>query len=214
MDPCHGDGHLVLSLAGELNFPGIDAFLSAADHVMNSNTLLLKVRLDGLSAEIDCSGALRTFLWSPAFGEAMLEADRNRNWHNFVDPSSHQPRQRDGAESARWLVDEDCELICIPLNLSELQNRFRWMLCDSFSPYARRYTKAIADQLVTAFINRALEPSPADWCLHAVEPNFLWSTGYYTDNPDFGYFDGGENDSATLMHRGDVAYLLLTNGSP
>lgn len=214
MDRCHGDGHMVLSLAGELNFPEIDAFLSAVDRVMNSNTLLLKARLDGFSPELDCSGVLQAILWSPAFGDAMLEADRNRNWHNLVDPSSNQRRQRGGAESTRWLVYEDCELICMPLDFSELQDRFRWMLCHSFSPYARRYTKPVADQLVTAFINRALEPPPADWCLHAVEPNFLWSTGYYTDNPDFGYFDGGENDSATLMHRGNVAYLLLTNGSP
>ena len=214
MDRGQGDGHKVLSLAGELKFPEIDAFLSAVDHVMNSNTLLLKVRLDGFSPELDCSAVLRAFLWSPAFREAMLEADRNRNWHNFVDPSSNRPWQRGDAESTRWLVDEDCELTCIPLDLTELQDRFRWMLCHSFSPYARRYTKTVTDQLVTAFVSRALEPSPADWCLHAVEPNFLWSTGYYTDNPDFGYFDGGENDSATLMHRGDVAYLLLTNGSP
>lgn len=214
MDRGHGDGHLVQSLAGELNHPEIDAFLSAVDHVMNSNTLLLKVRLDGLSAELDCSGALRTFLWSPAFGEAMLEADRNRNWHNFVDPSSNQPRQRDGGESTRWLVDADCDLICAALDLPELHDRLRWMLCDSFSPYARRYTQAIADQVVTAFIRRALEPLSAEWCLHVVEPNFLWSSGYYTGDPHFGYFDGGDNDSATLMHRGDVVYLLLTNGSP
>lgn len=209
-----GDGQMILSLAGELNHPEVDAFLSAVDQVMNSNTLLLKLRLDGLSTELGCSGLLRAVLWSPAFGKAMLEADRNRNWHNFVDPSSTQPRQRAGADGARWLVDEDCELVCMPLDFAELQDRLRWMLCDSFSPYARRCTKTIADQLVTAFIRRVLEPSPADWCLHAVEPNFLWSSGYYTGDPDFGYFDGGENDSATLMHRGNIAYLLLTNGSP
>ncbi len=55
MDRCHSDGRMVLSLAGELNHPEIDAFLSAADQVMNSNTLLLKVRLDGFDTERDCS---------------------------------------------------------------------------------------------------------------------------------------------------------------
>lgn len=205
---------MVQSLADELKFAEIGAFLTAVDDVMNSNSLLLKFHLDASGAALGCAEMLRAILQSPIFGAAMLEADRDRNWHNFVDPTTGRRRQREESSGDPWLVEDECELVCVSLDPAQLRARFLAMLCDSFSPYGRRRTSEQADGLVAAFTRRLLEPSLDQWCLHSVEPNFLWSTGYYTDRPDFGYFDGGNNDSATLMHREDIAYLMLTNGSP
>lgn len=205
---------MMRSLADELKHAEVGAFLAATDEVMNSNTLLLKFHLDASSATMDCPKMLWAILRSPVFGEAMLEADRNRDWHNFIDLTTGQRRQREGAIGSFWLVEEGGELVCVNLDPSQLRARFLGMLCDSFSPFGRRRISQQADGLVSTFIRRLLAPSPDEWCLHSVEPNFLWSTGYYADRLDFGYFDGGDNDSATLMHRQDIAYLLLTNGSP
>lgn len=205
---------MIRSLADELKHAEVGAFLAATDEVMNSNTLLLKFHLDAGSATLDCPKMLWAILRSPVFGEAMLEADRNRDWHNFIDLTTGQRRQREESSGDLWLVEDECELVCVSLDPAQLRARFLAMLCDSFSPYGRRRTSEQADGLVAAFTRRLLKPSPDRWCLHSVEPNFLWPTGYYTDRPDFGYFDGGNNDSATLMHREDIAYLMLTNGSP
>ncbi|MER7469036.1 hypothetical protein [Streptomyces sp. NPDC097981] len=54
------------------------------------------------------------------------------------------------------------------------------------------------------------------WGFASVEPDFLRSSEYYTDELPLHpvYFDGSESDTATLFHRGSVFHLLLTNGSP
>ncbi|MFJ2592445.1 hypothetical protein [Streptomyces erythrochromogenes] len=45
---------------------------------------------------------------------------------------------------------------------------------------------------------------------------FLRSTGYYSDEEPLRtvYFDGGDSDTATFLHRDRTLHLLLTNGSP
>ncbi|CAG7650083.1 hypothetical protein JT723_08145 [Streptomyces bryophytorum] len=56
------------------------------------------------------------------------------------------------------------------------------------------------------------------WSFAAVSPDFLRYTGYYGDEEEEPlrqvYFDGGDSDTATFIHRDRTFHMLLTNGSP
>jgi hypothetical protein len=117
-----------------------------------------------------------------------------------------------------------------PLSEAALVKRLTRMLCDSFSPYDRHLDRERADDLVGGFVREVLGrdsgPSAAGsghgdraesaWSMFSVRPDFLTSTGYYSGESEDGlaYFDGGDSDTATLLYRNDLLYLLLTNGSP
>ncbi|MFE3195424.1 hypothetical protein ACFXHA_40925 [Nocardia sp. NPDC059240] len=200
------------SLGSELEHPAVDRFLSAVDEVMNSNTLLLKIRTDSpITDEHEGAAVLEFFLRSAVFCSAMLEADLNRDWWNL------QWMADSAAADKSRLLREGFELTCSPMSASEFETRLIWMLCTAFSPYGRHRTAGQARELIRDFERQLFGPSPADWSFVAVQPNFLASTHYY-DRQDGGsspaYFDGGPNDSASFVFRGDIFYFLLTNGSP
>lgn len=103
-----------------------------------------------------------------------------------------------------------------PLDRMGFTARLRWMLCEAFSPYDRHLAVADAERLVRDFARRLLGPDASTWRFASVAPDFLRSTGYFSGEEPLRpvYFDGGDCDTATFVHRDRVGYLLLTNGSP
>lgn len=203
----------VKSLRSELDHPAVDRFLTAVDQVMNSNTLLLKVRTDSPITDGRACPTLDNFLRSAVFRSAMLEADHDRGWDNL------QPAADSTAADEPWILREGFELTCSAMDASAFEARLTWMLCTANSPYRHHRTASQASELIHKFQRQVFQPSTADWSFVAAQPDFLTSTGYYSVHPeDTGsypaYFDGGPNDSASFIFRGNIFYFLLTNGSP
>lgn len=196
--------------SGDLKCPAIDAFLSAVDLVMNSNTLLLKFVTNVDFSVDNQQQVLHTFLRSHAFEEMMLAVEHDRGWSNLASCFDEED------EAKRPLVQEGFRATIAPLSHDQLLDRLRWMLCDAFSPYRQQLSPGEAEPLVQDFAREALVGVDPSWSYGAVEPDFLRSTCYYSDEDpvDPAYFDGSESDTATFMHWGRLCYLLLTNGCP
>ncbi|MEU8513536.1 hypothetical protein AB0C76_18385 [Kitasatospora sp. NPDC048722] len=183
---------------------GVDAFLTAVDRAMNSNTLLLTAECDRPVTAANRQDVLHAFLRSTGFEQSLRAADVRRDWHNLTGPAEH-PLLRDGHRAA-----------VSPLDHPRFLARLRWMLTEAFSPYRHHYPTDEADQVVAAFTRDLLGPDGPPWSFAAVTPDFLRSTGYHGGEEPVhpAYFDGGDSDSATLIHRDRTLHLLLTNGSP
>lgn len=213
------------SLLAEVDRAPIDRFLSAVDSVMNSNTLLLKVEADRSLTVDNRQGLLNAYLRSDLFEQMMIEADRQREWYNLSDfiAEPDQGNAPDPGGDRVRLLREGFRAAVAPLGEREFTERLRWMLNQAPSPYNRRLPADEADQTVEDFLREVLTPAGSDdgaaergWAFASVEPDFLRSSEYYTQEPPIHpvYFDGSESDTATLFHRGPVFHLLLTNGSP
>ncbi|MFI0218813.1 hypothetical protein [Streptomyces lydicus] len=189
--------------------PAIDAFLSAVDHTMNSNTLLLTADCDVPIAAGNRQNVLHTFLRSTLFEQLMRAADARRNWHNLSDEYDSEPFEHP-------LLHEDFRATVSPLDHAGILARLRWMLCEAFSPYGHHYPAADAERLVRGFAQELFGVNNSAWSFAAVSPDFLRSTGYYSgEEPQQPvYFDGSGSDTATFIHRDRTFHLLLTNGSP
>lgn len=198
----------MLSLLNELDdgpaAPAVGAFLDAVDTVMNSNTFLLKVRADAPVTGGDRAEVLSAFLRDPLFEEMMLTVDRGRGWWNLQDG--------DGP----LVVDGPVRPDVRELGAGGFWRRLRWMLREAFSPYGRRLDDEAAGAVLGPLPEALFGGDEAGWSFCEVRPDFLRGTGYYSGAACAGlaYFDGGESDTATFFYRGDVFYLLLTNGSP
>lgn len=219
------------SLYADLNRPAVDAFLSAVDEVMNSNTFLLKARSGTAVSGDNRHEVLTAFLRSRLFHEMMLQADQERGWWMFHELpwQTPDPSLEAASDSGPWLVLGDVDLTLHPMTEADFLARLKWMLCEAFSPYHRHLEEARAKEIIGACVREVFGTSDQDskratsseealngWSFAAVEPDFLPSAEYYTgkDCPDLAYFDGGGSDTATLAYRHDVLLLLLTNGSP
>ncbi|MFG2864931.1 hypothetical protein [Streptomyces sioyaensis] len=189
--------------------PAVDAFLSAVDHAMNSNTLLLTADCDVPIAAGNRQNVLHAFLRSALFERLMHAADAGRNWHNLSDEYSSEPFQYPP-------LREGFHATVSPLDHEGFLTRLRWMLCEAFSPYGHHYPAADAERLVRGFTQELLGAEGPAWSFAAVSPDFLRSTGYYCgEEPQRPvYFDGSGSDTATFVHRELSFHLLLTNGSP
>lgn len=198
-------------LSGDLDRPAVDAFLSAVDSAMNSNTLLLKVATDLSVTAENQQHVLHTYLRSGLFEEMMLAADRHRDWYNLSEDEDFG-----GLPNERPLIREGFLATTSPLRCAGFLARMRWMLCEAFSPYGQHCSPAEAEQLVRDFVHELLGQNASAWLFASVEPDFLRSTGYYSGEEPLRptYFAGGNSDTATFIHRDRVCYLLLTNGSP
>ncbi|MFB6808847.1 hypothetical protein [Streptomyces sp. NPDC056387] len=216
---------MVQSLSAEVDRGAIDRFLSAVDMVMNSNTLLLKADA-GRSLTVDNrQGLLDAYLRSDLFEQMMRAADRQREWYNLSDflddPDEIGSPAGEGARVG--LLREGCRASVTALQEEEFTDRLHWMLTEAPSPYRHRLPVDEAAGIVGGFLREVLGPAGSGgraagrgWQFASVEPDFLRSTEYYTDEPPLhpAYFDGSVSDTATLFHCGPVFYLLLTNGSP
>ncbi|MFD7628003.1 hypothetical protein ACFV7Q_18540 [Streptomyces sp. NPDC059851] len=195
----------------DLEHPAVDGFLSAVDRAMNSNTLLLGFAVDVPVTAEDQQRVLRSFLRSGPFEEMMVAAARRRDWHNLSDDS-----RAHGIPAGRPLVRDGFRATVTPLDATGFTARLRWMLCEAFSPYRRHFAATEAERLVGEFTRQLLGRPGRPWLFASVEPDFLRSTGYFSGEEPLRpvYFDGGDADTATFVHRDRVCYLLLTNGSP
>lgn len=189
--------------------PAVDAFLSAVDHAMNSNTMLLRADGDVPVTAGNRQDVLHAFLRSALFERLMRAADVRRNWYNLSDGDGGEP-------SGRPLLREGFRATVSPLDHAGFLARLRWMLREAFSPYDQHHPAADAERLVRDFARELLDADGPAWSFAAVSPDFLRSTGYYGgEEPEpSAYFDGSDSDTATLVHRDRAFYLLLTNGSP
>jgi hypothetical protein len=197
----------VHSLTQVLEAPAVDALLTAADSVMNSNTLLIGAYLDEPLTSGNQKSALETFLRSPLFPAAMRTADAARDWGNL----------RSGP-----IVRPQIDLQLSQVSEAGFHDLLHWMLREAFSPYQHHldatHAKAVIDTFMSWLHHDATPPvGNADWEYWSARPDFMYTSGYYSNEPpqtDAAYFDGGSNDTATFLHRGNVLMLLLTNGSP
>jgi hypothetical protein len=195
------------SLMHQVDAAPVDAFLSATDQVMNSNTLLLRAGVHPLISRANGRAVLEALVRSPLFAETMRSADHARGWDNL------QEDRIPAGEATLHLTE---------LSEAGLHARLSWMLSESFSPYQRHLASAQAGALVSDFLRWLHQPDLgsgefSDWSYWSVRPDFLPTTGYYTGDqspPGTAYFDGGPNDTATYMYRDRVLMLLLTNGCP
>ncbi|GAA2523329.1 hypothetical protein [Streptomyces longisporus] len=189
--------------------PAVDAFLSAVDHAMNSNTLLLTADCDVSVVAGNRQDVLHAFLRTALFERLMRAADVRRNWYNLTDEYDSEP-------FAQPLLREDFHATVTPLDHAGFLARLRWMLCEAFSPYGHHYPAADAERLVRGFARELLGAESPSWSFATVSPDFLRSTGYYSgEEPQPpAYFDGGGSDTATFIYHGSTVHLLLTNGSP
>ncbi|MFK0050004.1 hypothetical protein ACIQU4_39040 [Streptomyces sp. NPDC090741] len=218
-------GGIVQSLLAEVYQDAVDRFLSTVDSVMNSNTLLLKAEA-GQSLTVDNrQGLLDAYLRSDLFERMMIEADRQRGWYilsDFLDDPDESGNPTGEGAPVR-LLREGCRAAVAPLRKEEFTGRLHWMLAKAPSPYNRHLPVDESARVIGDFLHEVLGPAgngagatERGWAYASVEPDFLRSSGYYTDEPPLYpvYFDGSVSDTATLFHRGPVFYLLLTNGSP
>ncbi|MFE1174190.1 hypothetical protein [Streptomyces sp. NPDC058773] len=189
--------------------PAVDAFLSAVDHAMNSNTLLLTADCDVPLTAGNRQDVLRAFLRSALFERLLCAADVRRDWYNLSDEYGSEP-------FGPPLLREGFRAIVSPLDRAGFLARLRWMLCEAFSPYGHHYPAAEAEWLVRGFARKLLGADGPAWSFAAVSPDFLRSTGYYSgEEPQWpAYFDGSGSDTVTFIYRDRTFHLLLTNGSP
>lgn len=187
----------------------VDAFLSGVDHAMNSNTLLLTAFCDVPVTAGNRQAVLHAFLRSALFEQLMRAADRGRGWYNLADDYDDRPCERP-------LLRADFRATISPLDHAGFLARLRWMLCEAFSPYGHHYPVMEAELLVGAFARELLGADGTAWSFAAVSPDFLRTTGYYSDEEPLrpAYFDGGDSDTVTFIHRDRTFHMLLTNGSP
>jgi hypothetical protein len=193
------------ALSEDTRRPVVDRFLSAVDWAMNSNTLLLKMATDVPVTAANRWHVLNAYLHSGLFEEMMFAAECDRRWNSPSNSYGERPLRREG-----FL------LTLSPLDHAGFLARLRWMLCEAFSPYRHHQTEADADWLIRDFTQELLGEDGAAWSFASVRPDFLRSSGYFSDEEplDPVYFDGGDSDTATFIHRDHTCYLLLTNGSP
>ncbi|MGW2545611.1 hypothetical protein ACWC5I_33230 [Kitasatospora sp. NPDC001574] len=189
--------------------PAVDAFLSAVDSAMNSNTLLLTADCDALVTAGNRRAVLHAFLRSALFERLMRAADARRNWYVLADAYDSEPFERP-------LLREGFRAAVSTLDHAGFLARLRWMLCEAYSPYGHHYPAADAERLVCDFARELLGEDGQAWSFAAVSPDFLRPTGYHSGEEPLWpvYFDGCESDTATFVHRGRTFHLLLTNGSP
>ncbi|MCX5402502.1 hypothetical protein OHA37_01200 [Streptomyces sp. NBC_00335] len=196
--------------------PAVDAFLSAVDRAMNSTTLLLTAECEVPVTAANRREVLHAFLRSPLFERLMRAADARRDWHTLSGADGDADADAD-EPFGRPLLRAGFRATLTPLEPPGLPARLSWMLREAFSPYGHHYPAADAERLVRGFIRELLgaDDGPA-WSCAAVSPDFLRFTGYYSDEEPLRpvYFDGGDCDTATFVHRDHTFHLLLTNGSP
>lgn len=185
----------------------IEAFLDAADQVLNSNTFLVRIHFPTGDIWAD----LRAFVDSGALQHALLEADIARGWYNLH-------RFDDNGEPAPLpgcLAREDFRFTIRKSNFTASKYLEAMLRADInagnfISYYRRAKTAEEAHQLTTALLRQIF---PADEpILYVLEPDF------FRDVPEDGshlhYFEGCGCDNAALLVHGSTGYLLLTNGLP
>lgn len=185
----------------------IEAFLDAADEVLNSNTFLVRIPFPTGDLWED----LRTFIASAGLQRALLEADITRGWfnlHRFSD--NGEPTPIPGC-----LAREGLRFTKIQSDLTASKYLEGMLRGDThagnFISFYRRASSREEAHLLTAGLLGQLftgnEPA-----LYVLEPDF------FRDGPEdrdhLHFFEGCGCDNAALLVHGSKSYLLLSNGMP
>ncbi|MFY0572296.1 hypothetical protein ACN28E_51845 [Archangium lansingense] len=211
---------------------GLWGFLDAVDQVLNSNTLLLRVPFEVGPGPTGLVEGLERYFRSPSFREDFASEMVAREWWF---PGRLEERW---GPQARLLV-EPCALRVRALTRLEVVERLVWMLtAEECSWYRKQLPLEQALPLVDSFLGDVFGAGtdesvprelslktlvrriPPDSILAGVEPDFLFSTGYFAgdENPlpaeAVAYFEGSKSDGCLVLHWAGTAWLLLTNGSP
>ncbi|MBH23064.1 MAG: hypothetical protein CMH57_01125 [Myxococcales bacterium] len=209
-------------LTASLNDPAIDAFLTAVDRVMNSNTLLLKARVQPLWGSFTLSRDLEAVLRTIDFAELFQAAARLRDWCSY--PWHESPREM-------WpsLLIRDATPRLVPLTPDKAVQRLMWTLTKARTYYRKHHLDPDhAATLVHGHL-AALIGAPAHLSAEAIAGHWRWVQvdssilypgrgSYLAPYPDsrysaVGYFDMTASDGALLGYSHDTFALLLHNGS-
>jgi hypothetical protein len=185
----------------------IEAFLDAADEVLNSSTFLVRMPFQTGNVWED----LRIFVASAGLQRALLEADIARSWfnlHRFLE--NGEPAPIPGC-----LAREGFRFTEIRSNLRASEYLEAMLRADThagnFISFYRRVRSPEEAHLLTAALLGQLfaghEPA-----LHVLEPDFFRDAP--EDLEQLHYFEGCGCDNAALLVHGSTGYLLLSNGMP
>jgi hypothetical protein len=185
----------------------IEAYLDAADEVLNSNTFLVRVPLTAADIKTD----IRTFIASGELQQALTTAAIARGWYNLhritvagdptpVPGSLAKPEFRLTWRQPTFTAGEYLQAML--RGDGRLGNFFSFYSCAKNPAEARRLTGALLSQLF-----HGLDP-----VLCLIEPDFFVEAPQDADQ--LYYFEGNGCDNAVLLVGGSIAYLLLTNGTP
>ncbi|HET6252547.1 MAG TPA: hypothetical protein VFE32_00665 [Puia sp.] len=185
----------------------VEAFLDAADEVLNSNTFLVEVP----PASGDLIADVTDFIRSGRLLQALLAADKARGWYNlhrFTAGGELAPIPGSLAKADFSLVSRTShcstgEYLQAMLRGDSIFGNFTsFYRCEKSPEEARQLTQKLLEHLFARS-----EPS-----LHLFEADFLQGVSAGIDEAC--YFEGKGCDNAALLTGASVAYLLLTNGMP
>jgi hypothetical protein len=198
-------------------------FLDAVDTVLNSNTFLFELPLNGSLEKNVWLLKLDTYLRSKDFNDSIFNQDATRKWYNYYTFTENDFVRY----SASFLKENfQLEVTAYPKNPTEYLEA---MLVDErnikvpetglffSSPYRKGIHKLVAKGLVSSFIEELFEKQ--DWSLWTIKPNFLYTyeelEPILGDNPKIlAYFEETKcaSNSASLLLSTARSFLLLTNG--
>lgn len=186
----------------------IDAFLDAADSVLNSNTFLIGIPLGPGDLRVQ----LTEYIASDAFLDRMLSEDIRRGWfnfHTFTDAETLAPKPGKLVKPGFNLTIRETSISV--KDFLEAMLRGDLHVGNFFSFYGKQKTRDEA-RLLTA--NLIAGTSIGGECrVYALAPDFLQNA----DSDDQMYYFEGPNgacDTATVLATDTRAYILLTNGAP
>jgi hypothetical protein len=196
-----------------LYLPPIKAFLNAANHVLNSNTFLLKINIspDNWQTQVV------DYLMSTQFDEDMFEQVAVRM--RYTDSEKTYFRKKN---PPRFEAIIKPKRYCYNMLAAELQSnqeiKIPFLGYGFYSPYQKTLPKEKARKITNAFFNTLFQGEDllAAW---AISPDFIMDTREARKEPKgtvLTYFygeDGIPTDSATLLLGSKTAYILLTNGN-
>jgi hypothetical protein len=185
----------------------IEAFLDAADEVLNSNTSLVRIPFPTGDIWED----LRTFVASDGLQRALLYADVAREWYNL----HRLAGSGEVAPIPGRLAREEFRFTRIQSNLTASKYLEAMLRGDAqagnfISFHRRARDQEEARRLVSGLLKQLFavhEP-----LLFILEPDFFRNGPGDTDH--LHYFEGCGCDNAALLLHGSTGYLLLTNGLP
>lgn len=207
-------------------------FIKTVDHIMNSNTFLLKGTSDKSITSLNVTAFFTEFR-ANQFIDLFLEFDHLSEWHNY-----HQWHNTPASETnfsvgyIPWLKElnnPQSTTTFKQLSYLDFIGRLYWMLRIArcyYPDHVNRPDDKTAYNMISGVSQALFDDSQVidnthpnhhehPWTFYDVAPDFLYHT---TDNQqvarDNGYFDGRTSDSCTLFFRDKVFYVLLTNGAP
>lgn len=198
-----------------LNKENIKQFLDSVDHVLNSNTFLLSLKVDYNCPEKTIE-QLTEFIDSGNFQKQILEQDVIRNWNNYqyLNPesllfeASSKELIKPNYNIELKEIEKEKKIDYLVLMLIVEPNKYNF-----WSPYGRQYDKSTAKNILSTFLDEIVESRR--WRLFTLNTDFCYSqVDDYNDEEIMSYFQGdyGSDSASLIIAENDDGFLLLTNG--